>query len=42
MAGISETLDWVSALVALNREDIQAIKGERVQELLNRASVRGT
>ena len=61
MAGVSETLDWVSALVALDREeldpetieetlgivlknheDIQAIKGERVQELLNRASVRGT
>ena len=61
MAGVSETLDWVAALVALNKqeldpdtidqtlgivlknqEDIQAIRGERVQELLNRASVRGT
>ena len=61
MAGISETLDWVAALVALNKqeldpdtidqtlgivlknqEDIQAVRGERVQELLNRASVRGT
>ena len=57
-AGISETLDWVAALVALNRqeldretieqtlgvilknqEDIQATRGERVQELLNRANV---
>ena len=61
IAGVSETLDWVAALVALNKqeldpdtidqtlgivlknqEDIQAIRGERVQELLNRASVRGT
>ncbi len=61
MAGVSETLDWVAALVALNKqeldpdtidqtlgivlknqEDIQAVRGERVQELLNRASVRGT
>lgn len=60
-AGVSETLDWVAALVALdrqeldaetieqtlgivlkNQEDIQAIRGERIQELLNRASVRGT
>ena len=57
-AGISETLDWVAALVALNRqeldretieqtlgvilknqEDLQATRGERVQELLNRANV---
>ena len=61
MAGVSETLDWVAALVALNKqeldpdtidqtlgivlknqEDIRAVRGERVQELLNRASVRGT
>ena len=57
-AGISETLDWVAALVALNRqeldretieqtlgvilknqEDLQATRGERVQELMNRANV---
>jgi MoxR-like ATPase len=55
-AGISETLDWVAALVALdrteldpatieqtlgillkNQEDIQAVRGERIAELLNRA-----
>ena len=55
-AGVSETLDWVAALVALdrteldpatidqtlglllkNQEDIQAVRGERVSELLNRA-----
>ncbi len=55
-AGISETLDWVAALIALdrteldpatidqtlglllkNQEDIQAVRGERVSELLNRA-----
>ncbi len=55
-AGISETLDWVAALVALdrteldpatidqtlglllkNQEDIQAVRGQRVSELLNRA-----
>jgi MoxR-like ATPase len=55
-AGVSETLDWVASLVALDRkeldratveetlgillknhEDIQAIWGERVSELLNRA-----
>ena len=54
--GVSETLDWVAALVALdrkeldpatieqtlgillkNQEDIHAIQGERVSELLNRA-----
>ena len=59
MAGVSETLDWVAALVALNRreldretieqtlgvilknqEDIQAIRGDRVQDMLNRATVR--
>ena len=58
-AGISETLDWVAALVALdrteldpatidqtlglllkNQEDIQAVRGERVSELLNRAQGR--
>ena len=56
VAGISETLDWVNALVALdrreldaetidqtlgmllkNQEDIQAVRGTQVQELLNRA-----
>ena len=56
-AGISETLDWVAALVALdreeldretieqtlgiilkNQEDIQATRGDRVQDLLNRAN----
>jgi MoxR-like ATPase len=55
-AGVSETLDWIAALVALdrteldpaaieqtlglllkNQEDIQAVRGERVSELLNRA-----
>ena len=55
-AGVSETLDWVAALVALNRteldaaaiqhtlgvllknqEDLQALAGERIQELLNRS-----
>ena len=55
-AGISETLDWAAALVALNcedldrdvveetlglllknQEDIQSIRGERVQAMLNRA-----
>jgi len=54
-AGVSETLDWVGALVALdrteldpatieqtlgillkNQEDIQAVRGERISELLNR------
>ena len=56
VAGVSETLDWIAALVALdrteldpatieqtlgillkNQEDIQAIRGERVSELLARA-----
>jgi MoxR-like ATPase len=56
-AGVSETLDWVSALVALdrselnpeaieqtlgillkNQEDIQALRGERISDLLNRAT----
>jgi MoxR-like ATPase len=55
-AGVSETLDWAAALVALNRdaldaatvdetlglllknqEDIQAVRGERVQAMLSRA-----
>jgi MoxR-like ATPase len=55
-AGVSETLDWAAALVALNceaidaavvdetlgvllkhREDIAAVKGERVQALVGRA-----
>ena len=55
-AGVSETLDWVAALVALdrqeldeatieqtlgillkNQEDIQAVRGERLSVLLNRA-----
>ena len=55
-AGVSETLDWAAALVALNRseldertvdetlgillknqEDIQSIRGERLQAMLNRA-----
>jgi MoxR-like ATPase len=55
-AGVSETLDWVAALVALdhaeldaaaiqhtlgvllkNQEDIQALSGERIQELLVRS-----
>jgi MoxR-like ATPase len=58
-AGVSETLDWVAALIALdrreldadtiehtlgillkNQEDIQAIRGERVSELLSRARMR--
>jgi MoxR-like ATPase len=55
-AGVSETLDWTAALVALNRdtldadtvdetlgmllknqEDMQAVRGERLQAMLNRA-----
>jgi MoxR-like ATPase len=59
-AGVSETLDWAAALVALdrheltpetvdetlgillkNQEDIQAVRGERVQTMLNRALARG-
>ena len=58
-AGVSETLDWIAALVALdrteldqetieqtlgillkNQEDIQAVRGERVSHLLNRAKAR--
>jgi MoxR-like ATPase len=59
-AGVSETLDWAAALVALNRdeldantvdetlgmllknqEDIQAVRGERLQAMLDRALVHG-
>ncbi len=59
-AGVSETLDWAAALVALNREeldadaidetlgillknqeDIQMVRGERVQAMLGRALARG-
>ena len=59
-AGVSETLDWAAALMALNRdeldagtidetlgmllknqEDIQAVRGERIQAMLNRALARG-
>ena len=59
-AGVSETLDWAAALVALdrneldaetvdetlgmllkNQEDIQAVRGERLQAMLNRALARG-
>ena len=59
-AGVSETLDWIAALIALNRqeldsaiidqtlgimlknqEDIQAVRGEPVKAMLNRANARG-
>ncbi len=59
VSGVSETLDWIAALVALdrdeldaatvdetlgiilkNQEDLDAIRGERVQTLLNRAAAR--
>jgi len=59
-AGVSETLDWAAALVALdreeldaetveetlgillkNQEDILAVRGERIQAMLNRALNRG-
>ena len=59
-AGVSETLDWIAALLALdrteldpptieqtlgvllkNQEDIQAVRGERIGELLNRAKAVG-
>ncbi|MBI2221477.1 MAG: MoxR family ATPase [Acidobacteria bacterium] len=59
-AGVSETLDWAAALVALdreeldadaidetlgillkNQEDIQMVRGERVQAMLGRALARG-
>jgi MoxR-like ATPase len=55
-AGVSETLDWIAALVALDRteldaaaiehtlgvllkneEDLRAVRGARIQELLNRS-----
>ncbi len=58
-AGVSETLDWAAALVALNRseldaatveetlgmllknqEDLQAVRGERLQSILNPALAR--
>jgi MoxR-like ATPase len=58
-AGVSETLDWIAALIALdreeldpatidqtlgillkNQEDIQAVRGNRVSELLARAETR--
>jgi MoxR-like ATPase len=58
--GVSETLDWVAALIALDgdaldaealeptlgvvlkaREDIDAIRGERLGELLGRVAARG-
>jgi MoxR-like ATPase len=59
-AGVSETLDWAAALVALdreqidaatieetlglllkNQEDLQAVRGERLEGLLARALARG-
>ena len=59
-AGVSETLDWTAALVALdrdeldaatieetlgillkNQEDMQAVRGEPIQAMLNRALARG-
>jgi len=58
-AGVSETLDWIAALVAMdrkeldaatieqtlglllkNREDIEAVRGQRVSDLLDRATAR--
>ena len=58
--GVSETLDWVAALVALdrqeldaatiertlgivlkNQEDLQNVRGERIQQMLNRAKTPG-
>ena len=60
VTGVSETLDWVAALVALDRheldaatidrtlgivlktqEDMQNIRGERIQQMLNRAKMPG-
>ena len=57
--GVSETIDWVSALVALDREaldseaidetigvvlkareDVEALRGKRAAELLDRAVAR--
>ena len=59
-AGVSETLDWAAALVALdrdevdaetidvtlgvllkNQEDIESVRGPRVQQMLARALQRG-
>jgi MoxR-like ATPase len=59
-AGVSETLDWMAALVALdrqeldpatidqtlgillkNQEDIQAVRGARIVDMLNRANLAG-
>jgi len=59
-AGVSETLDWAAALMALdrdqldagtidetlglllkNQEDIEAVRGERIQAMVNRALARG-
>jgi len=59
--GVSETIDWVAALVALDREvldpdsidetigvvlkareDVEALKGQRALELLDRANMRAT
>lgn len=61
VTGVSETLDWVAALVALDRqeldaatiertlgivlktqEDMQNVRGERIQQMLNRARTPGT
>ena len=58
-AGVSETLDWIAALVALdqaeldpaaveqtlgillkNHEDIEALRGDRIADLMNRALAR--
>ena len=60
VTGVSETLDWVAALVALDRqeldaatiertlgivlktqEDMQSMRSERIQEMLNRAKAPG-
>ncbi len=60
VTGVSETLDWVAALVALDQqeldaetiertlgivlktqEDMQSIRGERIQQMLNRAKSPG-
>ncbi len=59
MAGVSETLDWIAALIALDRteldaatieqtlgillknhEDIEALRGDRISDLMNRALAR--
>ena len=60
VTGVSETLDWVAALVALDKqeldaatidrtlgivlktqEDLQNVRGERIQQMLNRAKTPG-